>query len=481
MNKNVLWAIRLMAVCVAGIIALQFFYSVQNYAIEKRNFSKTVNEAFQVAVDSSFSARNDAISETFRTWISDTASFKITCRVNPKQNVTVFTIAEKLPPFSDQNSTSLSIETFTEKRHAITTKARAIFIDHLVESVRTDLKKGYVFYYTKQLGDKLEKERFFVPIDTGIVRKEYRRELDKRAISLDFSLDPKQITSGKFTTNQINLALKQHVKPRWIRATFPHSAFFVFQKLKWSIAGSGALLLLTFFCFGYTLKLLFTQEKLAKVKDDFINNMTHELHTPLASIIVTAEALQKFEHDKQSQKRYLEIILHQSKRLDSLSSEILDSARMRENTNGNFASTDLNTLIQEAISAFPEVAFDCFIPATEIAIQADRDQLIRMLRNLFDNSVKYANVENLNIRISVSVVGQKINMEISDNGRGIPKDEKSKIFDAFYRIPTGNLHEVKGYGLGLHFVKQVLQNHGGSISVVDAEPQGTLFKITLPK
>ncbi|RZJ64347.1 MAG: HAMP domain-containing histidine kinase [Flavobacterium sp.] len=480
MNKKVLWAIRFMAVCVAGIVALQFFYSVQNYAIEKRSFSKNVNDAFKASVDSSFSRRADEIAEQFRTWISDTTFIKITCRVNPVEHVSVFTMAEVRPPFTSQNTSSLSIETFRERVPSITPKARAVLIDHTVETVRADVRKGFVFYYTKKLGDSLNKARFSVPIDTAIVRNEFKRELRKRNIAIDFSLNPER--KGDFTTDQANLALTLHSKPRWIKATVLDGNLFIFESMKWAIFGSAILVLLTFFCFGYTLKLLFTQEKLSVIKDDFINNMTHELHTPLTSIIVTAESLQKFPHDEQTRNRYLDIILHQSKRLDALSSEILTSARLQKKGVESLQSVKVRALILDAISLFPEVdvVFDPDFLPEKTTIKGNYDHLLRMLQNLIDNAVKYAKSQDLKVIILASVSKNNLQLSISDNGPGIPDFEKTRIFDAFYRIQNQNVHDVKGYGLGLHYVRKIVESHGGKISVSDAPNRGTTFLISLP-
>ncbi|RZJ73964.1 HAMP domain-containing sensor histidine kinase [Flavobacterium sp.] len=479
MKKSVIWAICLMTVCVIGISALQLFYSVRSFESEQKAFSRNANEAFRASVDSTFSIRTNQVVMQFRNWVSDTGFVKITCKVNPAYGTTVFTMKEVDPSKKGQTQISLSIEDFTEKVLSITPKARAVFIDHIVKMAKADLEKNYVFYYTQKLGDSLNEARFKTPIDTAIVRRELKRELSKRGISLDFTLNPKKDKPDSFKTENVNIEIKSNKMPRLVHATFSNADLFVFSQLKWAIFGSAILLLLPIFCFGYALRLLLSQEKLSKIKDDFINNMTHEIHTPLASIVVTAEALRKFDHDEQSRGHYLDIILHQSKRLDALSSEILDSARFEKNGVVSKKRFLVRPMLLEAVLGIDSVQVSVDSIPDDFWIVGNKELFERAIRNLLDNSLKYAVSDNVQIGLSAKIESKKLLISVSDNGQGIPNHEKSRIFDAFYRIPS-QTHEVKGYGLGLHLVRQVVENHGGTISVKDNFPSGSIFETALP-
>ncbi len=479
MKKSVLWAIALMTVCAVAISALQLFYSWKSFESEKQSFSRNANEAFRVAIDSTFAVRTNQVAIQFHDWVSDTSFMKITCRINPIYGTTVFTMKEVEPSEKGQTQLSMSLDDFTQKLPKITPETRQFFIDHIVKNAKKDLEGNYVFYYTQKLGDSLDKARFKTPIDTSIVRNEFKRELSKRGISLDFSLNPKKSKTDNFKTDGRNLEIRSNKPPRMIRASFHNSGNFVFAQLKWAIFGSVILVLLNIFCFGYVLRLLLTQEKLAKIKDDFINNMTHEIHTPLASIVVTAEALRKFDHDNETRERYLDIILHQSKRLDSLASEILDSARFEKNDVGSKKPFLVREMLSESIAGFGLVETSIGSIPDDLVMVGNKELLVRSIRNLLDNAYKYANSDKIEVQLSAKIESNKLLISVSDNGKGIPDEHKSRIFDAFYRIPN-QTHEVKGYGLGLHLVKQVAQRHGGIVSIKDNFPAGSIFEIAIP-
>lgn len=479
MRKHLLLAIAMMAVCALGIAALQAFYSWQSYQTEQRTFSRNVNEAFAVAVDSAMLVRTDEISEEFRSWISDTSFVRVTSRVNEIYGTTVFTLTETGPQSKGQKSISMSLENFTAKVEPITPEARKIFIDHMVRIARKDLRKGFVFFYTQKLGDRLDKAYFSIPVDTAIVRREFVKQLSKRQIAVDFTLKPIPKTEGLFQTEKQNLERKDLKKPRWIWATCYNSGFFVFQKLKWAIGGSVVLVLLTLFCFGYVLRLLLTQHKLSVIKDDFIRNMTHEIHTPLASLTVTAEALQRFDHDAPKRQEYLQILLHQLEKLGKLTNEIIKTAKSGTSGKETRKPVSIRSVLEDLIADFPSVFFTVVVPE-DICVSANPTGLHRAFANLIDNAVKYNDKPKVEIRIIASETKRDVVIGISDNGPGIPISEKNNIFDAFYRIPTGDRHDVKGFGLGLHYVRKTIESLGGTIELAGSET-GATFHIKIPK
>ncbi|NMH27095.1 sensor histidine kinase [Flavobacterium silvaticum] len=481
MGKNIIRIVSLMAVCVVGIAFLQFFYSWQSYQVEKRTFVRNTNEAFAIAVDSSFSIRYEQIAAEFRTWISDTGYIRISTHINPTEKVTVFTMAQVHPVGKGLDQISMSLDNFRKRLDTITPEARDVFIEHMVSVARNDIKNGYVFYYTQQLGKRLDKIRFHVPLDTAIVRKQFQMQLKKRGIILDFSLNPQKSNAASFRTDKKNIAVRTNVTPQWIYATFNDSGFFVFKQLKWAILGSVALLLLTLFCFAYTLRLLLTQQKLAQIKDDFINNMTHELHTPLASLTVTAESLKKFAHDQESRNSYLDIILHQVKRLGILTSEILDAAKVGVLVNQDKKELMIANVINDVILHFPNTHIRYEKNLAGTALTGNEVELRKALCNIIDNAIKYSNKPSVEIGIKTNETAKHVFIEIADNGPGIPVAEREKVFDAFYRIGQGNRHDVKGFGLGLNYVHKVILKHNGTISVSGNPESGAVFTIKLPK
>ena len=166
---------------------------------------------------------------------------------------------------------------------------------------------------------------------------------------VSFTIEERSEESGIFCTDSANLATQGE---RWVNACFEDTDMFLLARLKWVIAGSLLLILITLACFWYTARTLLTQQKLNNLKDDFINNMTHEIHTPLASVIVTTEALKKFSHDEEARRNYIDIILHQSKKLSTLTDEILTGAKLEKKGMALNDTIDINNLLQEIAGGF---------------------------------------------------------------------------------------------------------------------------------
>ena len=193
--------------------------------------------------------------------------------------------------------------------------------------VRGGLKKGIVWFFTQGIGQRLTKAHSGTPMDISILEKQYKLALDREGIGLPFSLTEAENQSSYFCTELHDIGVK-NPKERQIQACFNNAALYLLKQLKWIIFSSMLLIAITLFCFWYTAKILLTQQKLNELKDDFISNMTHEIHTPLTSVIITAEALRGFNMTKQQQDSYIDIILHQSNKLAALSDDILTASKI---------------------------------------------------------------------------------------------------------------------------------------------------------
>ncbi len=346
----------------------------------------------------------------------------------------------------------------------------------MVNTVDDGLQKGTVWFFTQGLGDSLSKAYYKTLIDDVIITKQYKLALARRGINMLFSFE-KNPNPEDFATYKVNMSVD---KPRWMQARFFGVDSYLFGKLKWVIAGSMLLIIITLACFWYTARTLLSQHKLNRMKDDFISNMTHEIHTPLASLLITAEALKKFSHDEASRESYIDIILHQGNRLSALTDEILNGARLEKKGIAPEDAIDLNALIQTILSEgeYEEVQFEASM--SEIPFTGDRFHFGNALRNLLDNALKYNTTTQPEVKIRCTITGKTLTIEVADNGPGIPDIHKEKVFGQFYRIPSGNVHNVKGYGLGLSYVQKVVEAHMGSISIKDNYPSGAIFIIKLP-
>lgn len=241
--------------------------------------------------------------------------------------------------------------------------------------------------------------------------------------------------------------------------------------------------------FGYALTIIFKQKRLSEVKTDFINNMTHELKTPISTIGLSSETLlrEDFSKDPERLQRYAGIIYKENKRLENQVERVLNIAKMdKEQIKLNYTIFDLHDLIQEAADVFEfnqsetggKMQLD--LQAKQTLLKADEVHIGNVIHNLIDNAIKYCDREP-EITISTKNIGSSsVQLMVQDNGIGIKKENLKMIFDKFYRVSTGNVHNVKGFGLGLYYVKLIIESHGGKIQVKSQIGQGTTFIILLP-
>jgi two-component system phosphate regulon sensor histidine kinase PhoR len=255
----------------------------------------------------------------------------------------------------------------------------------------------------------------------------------------------------------------------------------------WIYVSIIVLLVLVFF--GYTLTVILRQKRLSEIKTDFINNMTHELKTPIATIALSSEMLLRndFSNDEEKLKRYAGIIHKENKRLEMQVERVLNVAKLdKEHLVLTKEVMDIHELLVEAQEnvnfnqSEQGVNVELNLNAESGEIIADPVHITNVIYNLLDNAVKYCEGKP-EIKITTKTEKKGILIEFIDNGIGMKREELKMIFDKFYRIPTGNLHNVKGFGLGLYYVKLIIQEHKGTIDVKSQIGKGTTFAIWLPK
>lgn len=239
--------------------------------------------------------------------------------------------------------------------------------------------------------------------------------------------------------------------------------------------------------FVFTYKNLILQTKISDLKTDFINNMTHELKTPVSTIKLAAEMLlDKRPIDEGKRNRYTYIIQEENQRLSTQIEKVLQIARIEKGElELHKEKLNVHEILEEAITHVQlhlelkngNVVRD--LKLTNPYVYADPVHLKNVFVNLMDNAIKYT-PQNPLIKVSTADAGEEMIVRIADNGIGISKEAQKKIFEKFYRVPTGNLHDVKGFGLGLSYVKLMIEAHGGSINVQSKPNEGSIFEIQLP-
>ena len=230
------------------------------------------------------------------------------------------------------------------------------------------------------------------------------------------------------------------------------------------------------------------QHRLAALKNEFISNITHELKTPIATVGVAIEALKNFNaaDNPQRTKEYLDISHNELQRLSLLVDKVLKLSMFeKQEVELKYETLNLKAVIDEVTDSlklqFEKHQASVIVnQAGNVMLQGDKLHLLSVVFNLLDNALKYSKEKPV-IKIDLQEKDDTILLTITDNGIGIPKGYKDKVFGKFFRIPHGDTHNAKGYGLGLSYVAQVIQKHKGTI-VVESQPGiGTTFTITLPK
>lgn len=240
--------------------------------------------------------------------------------------------------------------------------------------------------------------------------------------------------------------------------------------------------------FGFAVMVILKQKRLSEVKTDFINNMTHELKTPISTIGLSSEMIMRsdFQNDEEKIRKYAALIFKENKRLQNQVERVLNVAKLDKNQISlSKEEMDINELLEEVKDNFDfnqtekGGQIELELNAESFVLNADPVHISNVFYNLIDNAIKYCDREP-QIAIRTKNERNSLIVEIEDNGIGIKRDDQKMIFDKFYRVPTGNLHDVKGFGLGLYYVKIIVDAHEGNISLKSTPGKGTTFSIRLP-
>lgn len=322
----------------------------------------------------------------------------------------------------------------------------------------------------------------------------YRKELAKNNITLGFRIrmgkDDAQhrkdtAVTRAFSTRPSTVGL---LNPHWYQAEFANPASFLLRKITPQILFSVFLIAFTTAAFIFLYRNLASQRRLTEMKNDFISNITHELKTPIATVSVAVEALRNFGgiQSPERTKEYLDISASELQRLGLLVDKVLKLS-LFENRELDLKKepVDLKELLQEVLNTMKLQFEKCHatihleIQGHYFLINADRLHITSVIYNLLDNALKYSK-EKPDITVQLKHDTDFVVLAVADKGIGIPAGFTGKIFDKFFRVPTGDHHNIKGYGLGLSYVSHVVNRHGGSIGVESEPGKGSTFTVKLP-
>ena len=276
--------------------------------------------------------------------------------------------------------------------------------------------------------------------------------------------------------------------PGILMAYFPTKSSFIWSTVIKTLLGSIIFMSIILFCFAYTISVIFRQKKLSEMKNDFINNMTHEFKTPIATISLASDSISspRVITNPDKIKRFTGIIKQENRRMNQQVEKVLQMARIdRNDFTMNITEVNMHEVIRNAADYISlqvekkdgKVTTD--LRAHNPVIKGDLTHLSNVINNLLDNANKYS-PEKPEIFIQTRNVNGGLEVIVNDNGIGIGKDSKKHIFEKFYRVHTGNLHDVKGFGLGLSYVKAMMDAHNGKIEVKSEPGKGSTFSLFFP-
>lgn len=269
---------------------------------------------------------------------------------------------------------------------------------------------------------------------------------------------------------------------------FPNRTRIVLGSVLGMLSLSVVFTAIVLFCFGYTIQVIYRQKQLSEMKTDFINNMTHEFKTPIATISLAADSIANpmILGNPDKIKRFVDIIRQENRRMNSQVERVLQMAMIdKKDFELRVADLNLHELIEQAVSNFSlqverrEGTLNMELQATNPVISGDSTHIASVIHNLLDNANKYS-PEKPEITISTRTVPIGVEITVTDNGLGISKEVRKHIFDKFYRVHTGNVHDVKGFGLGLSYVKVIMTAHQGLVDVHSELGKGSSFVLTFP-
>ena len=513
MKKSTIWAIAsIMGFSFLALLFLQFSYVEEMVKMKKEQFDESVNRAlYQVS-------HNMEMNETLRYLEKDVNETER--RAFTQDSVMVDGLdgtikhSHQFAVAADDGTvySSFQLKTFEMKPSSIP-KAMILRKDKntLADATKTMqeiVRNRYVYQnalldevvynilYTAS--DKPLKER----VNFRMLDQDIRTELINNGINIPYHLTvsttdgrevfrcPDYTDEGKeFTYQQYLFQNDPRSKMGVVRIHFPEMNSYIFSSVRFMIPSIifTIVLLITFI---FTIVVIFRQKRYTEIKNDFINNMTHELKTPIASISLAAQMMndESVAKSEQMTKHLSSVITDESKRLRFLVEKVLQMSMFdKKSVVFKKKELDLNEMVEQIAQTFTlrvehtggKIYTE--IEAIDSAIFVDEVHFQNAITNLMDNAVKYRKQEEpLDIYIRTWNDEQKLYLSIRNTGQGIKKENLKKIFDKFYRVHTGNKHDVKGFGLGLAYVKKVIDLHQGEIKAESEVGKGTKFTISLP-
>lgn len=337
-------------------------------------------------------------------------------------------------------------------------------------------------------------------VDAGLLEEYLRHEMDKQSLKIAFEYAvydcrTDQLVYGNYCSPEIidEKAIKKSKNlPKfndliyYFVVRFPERESFLLANRNMTLTLM-ILSILAIVFFLYSMWVIMEQKRLSELQKDFINNMTHEFKTPISSIKIASDFLSNDEYLKNDKRlnKYIQIIREQNQRLNDQVEKVLNVARLeKDSIELKKEIFEVNQTLEDIINneslKLKEGNISFLRQSDSININADKLHFVNVVANMIDNAIKYSD-ETPIVDISLNDAGKDVLLSVKDHGIGIDKENQKRLFDKFYRVSTGNVHNVKGFGLGLFYVKNICNAHGWLLQVKSEQGAGSEFIITIPK
>ena len=480
----------LMVISIVFLTAFQVYWLKQNYEREKKSLGIKTEVAFRETVmqlQVSKLKLDGAFKDTSNGKVKiivkndDDRGQQINVRFTPKRE-----LISTVNVLRDQLLDSLKIKGAIKSNTIISLNQTSVS-DNETNTVRMERrmrpgdKTNHVFNFLYGV-DSLQEPLRLTEIDSS-----YTKSLKEQNLNIPFSIIKMDSAAADEERNftQVTVGFSH---PVTYKLQLGNTVPYLMRQIAPPILFSILLLSIIISTFVLLYRNLLKQRRLAELKNEFISNITHELKTPIATVGVAIEALKNFNaiDNPERTKEYLDISQNELQRLGLLVDKVLKLSMFeKKETEIKFETFNLQTVVDEVVSSL-KLQLEKYRTRVSVtqegdtSIQGDRLHLLSVVFNLIDNAVKYSKGEP-SIHIDLKEKENKVILSITDNGIGIAPEYKEKIFEKFFRVPHGDTHDAKGYGLGLSYVAQIVEKHQGTIAIESQKDIGSTFTITLPK
>nr|WP_294792841.1 HAMP domain-containing sensor histidine kinase [uncultured Mucilaginibacter sp.] len=498
MKKSTRYLLVLCVAAVAGVFALQLYWIKNYYKLNKLNLEKEVNLAMEDAVKKEFSVRCDTIQQHIFQTLMDSTNYSLTVKYNEKVKTTIFNVANanNLKEGYSFHSDSLDVQQKGETDLAYRTKLARFFAKHYRNN---ELEEHSVMYYTQTMGAFVSQQTQKYDFDTARLGPILKTRLAERGIHVPFKF---YLRSKDSTFNKSNFApsllaaypviskafatYKRSKTDHYIRAMFRDPFPYIARQMALLVAGSVMLLAGVAFSLFYLLRTVFREKKISAIKNDFIANITHEFKTPIATVSAAVEALLSFDvlDDRAKTQRYLTHSKNELARLSALVDKVLNIS-LYENQQFDIKPEEINVdetigaILNESTLASQKHANISYVNRSGLSvIYADRLYFQHTMINVIDNAIKYSE-NHTDIKIECTNRQNHLVIAVSDKGAGISAAHLPYIFEKFYRVPSKR-HNIKGHGLGLSYVKSIIEKHKGWCKMESELGKGSTLYLAWP-